>query len=53
MKHMKMESGGSAKTVAVIYQTTRHHIPEEPSLLTAVQTDHLMHYCTAVDKDNE
>jgi hypothetical protein len=45
-----MESGGSSKTLAFIYQTIQHHIPDEPSLLTAVQTDHLMHYRTAVDK---
>ena len=45
MRRMKMES---YQTLAVIYQTTRHHIPEEPSFLTAVQTDHL-HYYTAVE----
>jgi hypothetical protein len=53
MKRMKMESEGSSKTLAVIYQTMRHHIPEEPILLAAVQTAHLMHYGTAVDKVHE
>jgi hypothetical protein len=43
-----LKAGDSSETLAVIYQATRHHIPEEPSRISYrrknLAYDVLLHY---------